>query len=350
MEEPVMFASEEEYREKAQEVFGKHFKFIKSNLPESQVYHVGSTAVEGSLTKGDVDIQIRVTQEAFSQARAFLMEHYDINKGSDQTSFFCAFEKEDEILPLGIQLTVKSSVVDNFWKVTQYFKENPEYIDLYNQLKRKYQGKDMDDYRKEKADFIEGILSSADYKRVSDRLDLYGRVKIVKGKNFVTIEDTKELTTEEFLDLISHVLSDPSFKKMGNLNILVSDKFPQEVEQYLMDKGLQLHDEIVKVFHSLSDKSHNKKSSFTFKSLNELSIEEFKRIWAHSMNVSLNSPSSLNIDEQMKSVKFELGQSYKDSCLVVYEGEFPIGVAMPHIEPGTQEEGRLFYFGLIPSQ
>ncbi|WP_257351012.1 GNAT family N-acetyltransferase [Pseudalkalibacillus decolorationis] len=65
---------------------------------------------------------------------------------------------------------------------------------------------------------------------------------------------------------------------------------------------------------------------------------------------SPNAPSSLNIDEHMKSVEIELGPSYINSCMIVLEKTKPIGVIMPHIEPGTKEEGRLFYFGIIPSE
>ncbi len=173
MKEIVTFAPEKNYRDKAEKVFQKHQSLIKSNLPEVEIYHVGSTAVKGSLTKGDVDLQVRLSQEDFDKAKEILMKIYDINEGSDQTSFFCAFEKEDELLPLGVQLTVIGSSVDNFRKLTQFFIENPTFIESYNQLKREFEGKDMKLYRKEKSTFIAKLLSSDDYKIVSNRIDLY---------------------------------------------------------------------------------------------------------------------------------------------------------------------------------
>lgn len=65
---------------------------------------------------------------------------------------------------------------------------------------------------------------------------------------------------------------------------------------------------------------------------------------------SLNAPSSLNIDEQIRSVEVELGPDYKDSCIITYEEGKSIGVIMPHIEPRTLNEGRMFYFGLTPEE
>ncbi|WP_080875828.1 GrpB family protein [Oceanobacillus timonensis] len=173
MKEIVTFAPEEKYRDKAEKVFQKHRNLIKNCLPEVEVYHVGSTAIKGSLTKGDVDLQVRVSQGNFNKTKEILMKLYDINEESDQTSFFCAFEKKDEILPLGVQLTVIGSSVDNFRKLTQFFIENPTFIESYNQLKRKFEGKDMKLYRDEKAIFIAKLLSSDGYKIISNRIDLY---------------------------------------------------------------------------------------------------------------------------------------------------------------------------------
>jgi hypothetical protein len=84
--------------------------------------------------------------------------------------------------------------------------------------------------------------------------------------------------------------------------------------------------------------------------LENISINEFKRVWEESMKGSLNSPSSITMDEQMRSVEVELGPDFKKSCVVACENSRPIGVVIPHIEPGTLREGRLFYFGLIPEE
>src|SRR5699024_12338374 len=109
------------------------------------------------------------------------------------------------------------------------------------------------------------------------------------------------------------------------------------------------HDENVTV-HKVLDGSDMSTSGFSLKNLADLSTEAIKSVWEESMQDSLNAPSSLNIDEQMRSVEVELGRNYKESCIVAYEKGNSIGVIMSHIEPGKLEEGILFYCVFIPNE
>ncbi|MCM3124502.1 MULTISPECIES: GNAT family N-acetyltransferase [unclassified Mesobacillus] len=186
-------------------------------------------------------------------------------------------------------------------------------------------------------------------KKSQSNSNLLERIKIVKGENFVTIEDTKSLANQELIELITYLMGQSFIKNCKNVNILVNSKFNTEVDFTLIENGFKLHDENVTV-HKLLDDSSKVENGFLLKDLNVLSLAEFKRVWEESMKGSLNSPSSLNVDEQMRSVELELGPNYKKSCIVAYDNGNPIGVIMPHIEPGTSEEGRLFYFGIIPSE
>ncbi|MGG1630792.1 GNAT family N-acetyltransferase [Rossellomorea sp. NRS-1567] len=174
------------------------------------------------------------------------------------------------------------------------------------------------------------------------------KVKIIHGENYATIEDTNDLTIAELKELVSYLDQSPPYHSLSNLKILVSQTFSREVDEYLEGKGYDLVDEFVTVYKKL-EKSEIK-HSFTLKNLHMISENEFAHIWMQSMEGSLNAPSRLTMPEHMKSVEIELGDSYKDSCIAVYEGDQPIGVIMPHIEPGTVDEGRLFYFGLIPDE
>jgi hypothetical protein len=178
---------------------------------------------------------------------------------------------------------------------------------------------------------------------------LLEKIKIIKGEGFVTIEDTKLLTDKEFINLISYLMNQPYINKAKNVNILVDCKFNNEVDMLLKEFGFHLHDENVSVYKDLNE-SFEQISDFALKDLENKSINEFKRVWEESMKGSLNSPSSLTMDEQIRSVEVELGQDFKKSCMVACENSRPIGVVIPHIEPGTLKEGRLFYFGLIPEQ
>ncbi|MFE3575677.1 GrpB family protein [Lysinibacillus sp. NPDC059133] len=52
---------------------------MKELLPEADIQHVGSTAIPDSVTKGDLDIQVRVSAEQFSIAVELLSNLYDRN-------------------------------------------------------------------------------------------------------------------------------------------------------------------------------------------------------------------------------------------------------------------------------
>ncbi|XXM72531.1 GNAT family N-acetyltransferase [Lysinibacillus sphaericus] len=177
-------------------------------------------------------------------------------------------------------------------------------------------------------------------------VDLLDKVKTIKGENFVTIEGTIDLSHTELIDLISFLMNQDDIKKTKIVNIQVDNKFKSGVHELLESHGFHLHDETISFYKELIG-TYDKVFDFPLRSLEDITEEEFKDIWLESMKDSLNSPSSLSIDEQMRSVKVELDPDYKKSCMAAYENNQPIGIIIPHIEPGTNNEGRLFYFGLV---
>ncbi len=68
------------------------------------------------------------------------------------------------------------------------------------------------------------------------------------------------------------------------------------------------------------------------------------------MYASDNSPTSLTMDEHLNIVKNEIGENWSKSCNVIYLEDKPVGISIPHIERGTVDEGRLFYFGILPEE
>ncbi|WP_102029204.1 GNAT family N-acetyltransferase [Salirhabdus sp. Marseille-P4669] len=178
---------------------------------------------------------------------------------------------------------------------------------------------------------------------------LYEKVKWIKGYDFITIENTKELSEEEVLLFLKCLREDTSMRKYNNVHILIDDKFSNQVDQELLSQAFVLHDETVMVYKDLEHLS-NDPLHFQYKSLYELKRDMFVTMWENCMYQSWNASSSLNVEGQMKSVEVELGQHYKRSCLVAFEKDNPIGVILPHIEPGTIEEGRLFYFGILQTE
>ena len=66
-------------------------------------------------------------------------------------------------------------------------------------------------------------------------LDLMARIKIVKGENFVTIENTKSLTNQELIQLIPYMMDQSFIKTCNNVNVLVDSKCSKEVDSLLKE-------------------------------------------------------------------------------------------------------------------
>ena len=66
--ESVYFAPEKEFRQKVERLFGEQKERIQILPPEADIQHIGSTAIPHSMTKGDLDIQVRISTERFQMA------------------------------------------------------------------------------------------------------------------------------------------------------------------------------------------------------------------------------------------------------------------------------------------
>ena len=130
-------------------------------LPRSaDIRHVGATAVSGCLTKGDLDIVVRIKPDEFAEAESVLAARYARNTGSFQTDTFASFEDGKRSPHLGIQLAVMDGPEDFFHLFADALRSDPGLIDKYNALKRTFQGKPMDEYRQAKGTFVAMVLSA----------------------------------------------------------------------------------------------------------------------------------------------------------------------------------------------
>ena len=55
------------------------------------------------------------------------------------------------------------------------------------------------------------------------------------------------------------------------------------------------------------------------------------------------------IEQVMASISSELGTNWRSNCYSFFRENELVGISIPHIEMGTKEEGRMFYFGIAPS-
>ncbi len=148
-------------RQAAERLFATMRPQLREILPATaEVLHVGATAVPGCLTKGDLDIVVRVEREDFATAEAALAARFARNPGSIRTDEFAAFEDKAATPHLGIHLTVKGAALDVFHRFAAALRADPALVKRYNALKRAYDGQPMDRYRAAKDAFVADVLRS----------------------------------------------------------------------------------------------------------------------------------------------------------------------------------------------
>lgn len=140
-------------------VYAEKVLKLKKLLPFTEVHHVGSTAVPGSLTKGDLDINIRVIQEDFDESVKILKSHYDIAQPQNWKPYFASFQDTGEKrISTGIQLSVIDSPGDCFLRIRQALLDSPEVLKTYNAMKQRHEGDNPSVYWKDKDAFFSKLL------------------------------------------------------------------------------------------------------------------------------------------------------------------------------------------------
>ena len=148
------FVSADEIRPQIECAFLAEREAILQAVPGVDVQHNGSSAVPGSLTKGDLDMQVRVPECRMAEAVAALAPRYHVNHPDMWTPRFALYERYEEAVPVGVAITAIGSEYDTYHVVREVFKRNGWLRDAYNAIKRAHEGLPEPDYRKAKDDFF----------------------------------------------------------------------------------------------------------------------------------------------------------------------------------------------------
>lgn len=79
-----------------------------------------------------------------------------------------------------------------------------------------------------------------------------------------------------------------------------------------------------------------------------ISDETFANLYEQCRSGSANRNKLFTIEQIMESFELELGSNWRSHCMIFQKEGEPVGISIPHIESGMMEEGRLFYFGILP--
>jgi GrpB-like predicted nucleotidyltransferase (UPF0157 family) len=134
---------------------------LEQLLPDAEIAHIGATAIPGALTKGDVDLAVRIPPGEFQSAVDALNAHFRIKQPENWTPHFASFGDDDGYeLPLGIQLVVKDSEDDVFIFLRDYLISNRDALAEYNRLKLQHAKQGPGGYWQAKNSFLAKILAA----------------------------------------------------------------------------------------------------------------------------------------------------------------------------------------------
>jgi GrpB-like predicted nucleotidyltransferase (UPF0157 family) len=123
----------------AADIFSRVSTQLRGLLPDAELHHIGATAIPGALTKGDLDVLVRVDRVRFQPARDLLRGSFEVKQPQNWDAHFASFGSDaGYALPVGVQLVVKESEADFFLFVHEYILSHPDILATYNRVKQEY--------------------------------------------------------------------------------------------------------------------------------------------------------------------------------------------------------------------
>ncbi len=140
----------------------KHFEqwksIFKTEFPHASFEHIGSTAIKGALTKGDIDFYLEVEVSKHKQVVNRLLElGFSIKPDTHRDTNLCMVNNDD----FAIQVVSKGSKYEFFKHFRDKINQDPNSLKQYNALKISAKNLSEEDYRKIKSTFIESLLKTS---------------------------------------------------------------------------------------------------------------------------------------------------------------------------------------------
>lgn len=171
---------------------------------------------------------------------------------------------------------------------------------------------------------------------------------IIKNKQEYWLVDQikkDDIPKEAYLHQFTQILEEWDNLGIGYLSLLMDERF----EGWLLQKEFCKISSIVEYTRKLVDLTEVD-NQIVYHSLSEglLNDGEYGNLYDLCRSGSANKNIKQPIDLVMNSLKSELGTEWRQHCYYFTYDEALVGISIPHIEMGTGDEGRLFYFGVVP--
>jgi len=145
-------------RARATAIFEEWKVKIEAAIPSSKVEHVGSTAIYGALTKGDIDLYVEVPEGSHAKAVSIIETMgFKVKRDTHRDSELCMLEHQD-VEDLAVQVVVRGSRYRFFLHFRDALNNDEHLVKKYNALKESCVETTPEQYREKKSQFIRGIL------------------------------------------------------------------------------------------------------------------------------------------------------------------------------------------------
>ena len=139
-------------------VLERVYREIRSTLGNVDIQHIGSTAITGAITKGDIDICVRL-RDTERALEALAESGFKRKADTHQDEELFALESS-EFPNVGIQLVKLGGRFDIFVAFRDQLNRTPELVFEYNKVKHENFSVGKDDYQKRKREFVARVLAT----------------------------------------------------------------------------------------------------------------------------------------------------------------------------------------------
>ena len=130
---------------------------VRVLAPGVELEHIGATSMPDGVTKGDVDVNLRVDADRFDQVVGALSSRFDVAQPQNWTETYASFSDTRRGVPLGIQVTVRGSDDDFLVALRDLMRDDPELRHEYDAIKRANARAGRDAYWHAKHDFLRRV-------------------------------------------------------------------------------------------------------------------------------------------------------------------------------------------------
>lgn len=177
-------------------------------------------------------------------------------------------------------------------------------------------------------------------------MQLFNLIKNEKAYWLVDQVKLKSKSEEDYKEAFTNILNAFEEEQIGYLSLLMDEVF----ESWLLTNGFRKVSSIVEYTKQLQEEVI-RTSDLKIHSLAEegMTDAEFADAYELCRAGTANKNIPQPIEQVMASIANELGDEWRSNCYTFFHENKLVGISIPHIEMGTKEEGRMFYFGIVPS-